>query len=105
MNLASAQQIISNTMRVRYIVIILLFALVHFGMLALAIRNGFIIFRGPSTPSEIFWDRAMQVLLFPGSLLIRTVTDKVAQSVVMVLNSLLWGTIFGFVYVKLRKSS
>ncbi|HWW01360.1 MAG TPA: hypothetical protein VNZ64_16810 [Candidatus Acidoferrum sp.] len=91
-------------MRARNIGIILLFAVIHFGLMVLAIYNGFVIFRGPSTPSEIFWDRAMQVLLFPGSLLIRIVSDKLGQSVLMVLNSLLWGAIFGSIYVKLRKS-
>jgi hypothetical protein len=92
-------------MRMRRIIVILLFAVIHFGLLALAIWQGLVIFRTPSTPSEIFWDHTMQVLLFPASLLTGIVTGKLWQTIVMVLNSLLWGLAFGSLYLRMRSRS
>ena len=91
-------------MRVRFLVAVLLVALLHFGVLAFAFWRGFVIFRGPTTGSEIFWDHVVRGLLFPTNLLLPMVRAWWVQSVLMVLNSLLWGFVGGSVYVRLRKS-
>lgn len=83
---------------------ILLFTVIHFGLLVLAIVNAFTIFRGPSTASEVFWDHVMRVLLFPSILLLPAVHNNLGQSALMVLNSFLWGTAFGLAFIRLRKS-
>jgi hypothetical protein len=81
----------------------LLFAAGHFGLLVLAIYGSFTIFKGPSTPSEVFWDHVAGVLLFPMSLLIEIVNDDLIHALLMGLNSLIWGTVLAFSFQACRK--
>jgi hypothetical protein len=90
-------------MRHRKITYGLLFALVHFLLLWLAMYESFAIFKGPSTPGEIFWDRVAGVLLFPASLLIALVDNSTTESVLMGLNSLLWGFLIALCFLAWRK--
>jgi hypothetical protein len=89
---------------VHRIIIIVLFTLAHFGLTMLAIFHGFIIFRNPSSPWEIFWASAMVVLLFPSVLLNGIVLNTWSQTILMLLNSLLWGTALTFLFLWWRKS-
>ena len=82
---------------------ILVFAVVHFCLLMLAMANAFIIFRGPSTSSELFWDGAMRVLLSPANLLFDIVGNSAVQVILAVLNSLLWGAVAAFVMLRFRR--
>jgi hypothetical protein len=92
------------TIHVRRILIVFLFTLAHFGLTILAMFNGFNIFRGPSTASEIFWEGAMLVLLFPSDLLPGFVLDTWGQTIIILFNSLLWGIAFTFLFLWWRKS-
>ena len=85
-------------MWVKYIKFMLVFAAIHFALSILAIVKGFIIFHGPSTPSEIFWQGAMAVLLFPVNFLFQTSGTLWAQTIAIFLNSLLWGSAFAVLY-------
>jgi hypothetical protein len=100
----------AHTERRRYKIarLVLLCAAIHFGMLSLAIANAFIIFRGPSTPWEIFWDRMVYVLLFPAGLVYEQVHNSTGQLLLMIANSFLWGAAITFVASgvgKLRRTS
>jgi hypothetical protein len=94
---------ITRIMYVRRIILVFLFTLAHFGLTMLAIFKGFIIFRGPSSASEIFWANAMLVLLFTSDLLNGIVLDTWSQTFLMLLNSLLWGTALTFLFLWWRK--
>jgi hypothetical protein len=85
-------------MRKKLIIYILLFGAIHFAFSILSIAKGFFIFSGPSTPSGIFWQRTMNVLLFPANVLWRSEGNQWEQTLAIVLNSLLWGTVFAFLY-------
>jgi len=78
-------------------------AVVHAGITLLTISQGLIIFRGPSTPAEKFWDGAMQVMLFPGSMLLDAVHGNAGQVVLVIANSLLWGMVLAWLVVHWRK--
>jgi hypothetical protein len=80
-------------------------ALAHLGLVILAVANGFIIFRGPSTPTEVFWDGAMRVLLFPADQLFGIIRNGPFQVLLTGLNSLLWGAVAAFGVQMLGKSA
>jgi len=82
--------------------LILLFAALHFGLLVLALYNGFVIWSGPTTPWEIFWSHALEVLLFPLDLFPWPPMSTWVQAVFYSLNSLLWGAALAFLFVLLR---
>jgi len=89
--------------RVRTIFLAIICAAVHFGLTLLAVSNGFLLFRGPSTANEIFWNYAMQVLLFPAFFLFRIVDNSDFQIILAIFNILLWGTIVAFLFLNWRK--
>jgi hypothetical protein len=90
--------------RFHLVAVIVFFAVIHFCLLLLAMANGFIIFRGPSTPWEIFWYDAMEVLLFPLDLFPWGALDAWGQTFMYGLNSLLWGTGLAFLFLRVQKS-
>lgn len=84
--------------------LILLFAALHFGVLVLALYNGLVIWTGPTTPWEIFWAHALEVLLFPLDLFRWPPMSTWVQTVFFSLNSLVWGTVFAFLFTWIEKS-
>ena len=90
-------------MRRRNIVTIVLFTIAHFGVLVLALVISFKIFSGPSTPDEIFWDQVVHVLLFPATIVLPLVQNSLGQSILWGLNSILWGSVLGMAFIRLRK--
>jgi hypothetical protein len=90
-------------MRTRFVIFILVFSTLHFSLSMLAIFNGFIIFRAPSTASEIFWQCVMNVLLFPANVLLKGTGDNWTQTFAIILNSLVWGIAFATFCFGLRK--
>lgn len=83
--------------------LILIFGAIHFGLSMLATAKGFFIFRTPSTASEIFWQGAMNVLLFPASVLFRGPGTRWEQTLAVVANSLAWGGVFAGLYLQVRR--
>jgi hypothetical protein len=96
---------IASALYVRRIIFIFLFTLAHFGLTMLTMCKGFIIFRSPTTASEIFSVGAMAVLLFPSDLLYGIVLDTWGQSILIFLNDLLWGIVFTFLFLRWQKFS
>jgi len=86
----------------RFLLTAAIVGLVHFGFALLSIYNGFIIFRSAVTPWEVFWETAMEVMLFPADVLITGVADQWAQTLAMAGNSLLWGCVLTAIYYAWR---
>lgn len=87
----------------KVIITILLLSIIHFCLTMLALANGFIIFRGPSTANEIFWASLMNVLLFPANILPLGSGTQWEQTLAIVLNSFIWGMVFTALYLGLKK--
>lgn len=91
-------------MRRRLIKYAALITIVHFGLTILATYGSFTIFRGPSTPTETFWDHVLGVLQFPGRLLFEVSGDDLFQAIIWGANSLLWGCVLAYSFVLWKKS-
>jgi hypothetical protein len=91
--------------RFRTPLLILLCAVIHFALLWLAIANAFVIFRGPSTPWEIFWDRTASVLMFPASLVYEQIHNGPGQLLIMIANSFLWGSAVAIAFAGVKQFS
>jgi len=78
-------------------------AFAYFGLSVLATYGSFTIFKGPSTPMELFWDQALRVLLFPGRPLFDVCTGSVSQALIWGANSVLWGFVFAYCFLLWRK--
>jgi hypothetical protein len=78
----------------------LIIAATHFGLLVLALFLSFSIFSGPTTSWEIFWERAGEVLLYPLFPILQEITDRTGQSIVAGINSILWGCIGAFLFLR-----
>jgi hypothetical protein len=81
----------------------LLFTIVHFGLSVVATYGSFTIFAGPSTPSEVFWDHILGILLFPGRLLFEVFANDLSHSIIWISNSLLWGVVLAYCILAWRK--
>lgn|GEM_PF-2841187 len=82
--------------------LILLFAVLHFGLLVLALYNGLIIWSGPTTPWEIFWSHLLEILLFPMDLFTWSPLSNGVQALLFGLTSLLWGSALAVLFVRVR---
>jgi len=90
-------------MKKKFVIFIFLFSIIHFILTMITIYNGFIIFRSPSTPSEIFWDGAMNVMLFPANIISWGSASEWIQTLIIIINSLFWGVLITGLYLQLRK--
>jgi hypothetical protein len=81
----------------------LITGVIHFGLVVLSLYNGVIIFRSPTTASEIFWADAIRVLLFPIDVIFKGVYNDWVQAGIFILNSLLWGYLISLLILRLRK--
>lgn len=90
-------------MNKKFIILTLIFALIHFVMSMVSIYNGFIIFRSPSTPSEIFWARAMSIMLFPANILFHGSANELIQTLIILFNSIFCGALIAGLYLLLQK--
>jgi len=73
--------------------LIVLFAALHFGVLVFALYNGLVIWTGPTTPWEIFWAHALEVLLFPLDLFPWPTMSTWVQAFSFGFNSVVWGIV------------
>lgn len=87
----------------RFVIFAIIFAVIHFCITMVTIYNGFIIFRAPTTTSEIFWTEAMNIMLFPANILFQGSGNKLEQTLAIIFNSLVWGSVFSAVYLILWK--
>lgn len=90
-------------MNKRIIIFTLVFSIIHFISSMITIYNGFIIFHGPSTPSEIFWACAMSVMIFPANIIFEGSASELVQTIAIILNSLFWGAFIAGIYLLLQK--
>jgi len=90
-------------MNKKFIILTLIFAVIHFVMSIASIYNGFIIFRSPSTPTEIFWARAMSVMLFPANIISQGSANELIQTLIILFNSLFCGALIAFMYLVFQK--
>jgi hypothetical protein len=94
---------VPRVVRVRTLLLVAGCAIAHGVLTLVAISQGLIIFRGPSTASEKFWAALMDVLLFPGTLFLGVIRANVWQVVLAVANSLVWGIVLAGVYLQVRR--
>jgi hypothetical protein len=87
----------------KFLLFSLLLGTIHFGLSILAIAKGFYLFSAPSGMSAIFWQNAMNALLFPANVLVRWSGSQLEQTLAVVLNSLFCGTVVSGLYFGLRK--
>lgn len=85
------------------IILFLIFTVIHCILTVISIYNGVIIFRTATTPSEIFWDRAMNIMLFPVSLMLQGSASEWLQILAIILNSIFWGILFAVIFLSLQK--
>lgn len=82
--------------------LIVLLAALHFGLLVFALYNGLVIWTGPTTPWEIFWAHALEVLLFPLDLFPWPPVNAWVQAGCFGFNSVVWGIVLAFVFTWIR---
>ncbi len=102
---ASLRPPVVRALRIPRLWLIVLLAALHFGLLAVALYNGLVIWTGPTTAWEIFWSHALEVLLCPLDLFPWPPVSTWVQTVFFILNSLVWGTALAFLFVWLRNFS
>ena len=82
-----------RTVVLRFLIIAGTVSVVHFALSILSIFEGFTIFRSAATPGEIFWEKTMEVMLFPADVLFTSAGSQWAQTVAIAGNSVLWGCV------------
>jgi hypothetical protein len=90
-------------MRRPLITLTLLFAGIHFGVLLFGSTYAIVNLKY-ATPVELFWDHVTGFLLFPGSLLFKIFRNGTGRVILGVANSLLWGFILAFCFLRWRSS-
>ena len=90
-------------MNKRFFIYSIIFTVIHFTLTMISIYNGLIIFRTASTPVEIFWDRVMNAMLFPVSIVFQGSTSELVQTLSIILNSIFWGILFAVALLSLQK--
>jgi hypothetical protein len=81
-----------------------LLTILHFGLSVLATSGSFTIFKGPSTPSEVFWDHVLTILLFPGRLFFHVFADDLSHAIIWGANSLFWGFVLAYCFLAWTRS-
>jgi hypothetical protein len=89
----------------RLILFTIIFVVIHFSFSIISIFNGFVIFNGPSTTSENIWSEIMNILLFPMNVILSNVntSNQLLQTLLILINSFIWGIVFGMIYYWLTK--
>lgn len=92
-------------MRIKIILAVLAVAIIQFALALLTLYKGLLLFHGPTTWSEHFWASAIPVMLFPASMLLHTqiTFSAVLMTMMIALNSLIWGGVLVALWVGIRK--
>ncbi len=86
-------------------VFIIVFSIIHFILSMISIINGMIIFKGPSTNSELMWAAIMKIFLFPSNILFQNISveNQWYQTIIIYFNSLICGGFISIFYFALSK--